>query len=199
MEFKNLFSDERAVSPVIGVILMVAITVILAAVIGTFVLGLGDQVQNTTPSASFGFDQASVSGDDGTDASNPDIEITTVTVSHESGNTLSESNIRVTANGHPTYDIDADTDDAADTAASESWGSDSEISAGDSYRVALYDSSSDGTALSDGEELTYSDEGSDPTIDASGANFLSSGDTIRIIYDNPDSDSTSTLGTFEVQ
>ncbi|WP_435118919.1 type IV pilin [Halolamina sp. C58] len=32
-------------SPVIGVILMVAITVILAAVIGTFVLGLGDSLQ----------------------------------------------------------------------------------------------------------------------------------------------------------
>lgn len=38
---------SRAVSPVIGVILMVAITVILAAVIGTFVLNLGDnQEQN---------------------------------------------------------------------------------------------------------------------------------------------------------
>jgi flagellin-like protein len=36
---------DRAVSPVIGVILMVAITVILAAVIGTFVLGLGDSLQ----------------------------------------------------------------------------------------------------------------------------------------------------------
>ena len=36
--------DDDAVSPVIGVILMVAITVILAAVIGTFVLGLGDNV-----------------------------------------------------------------------------------------------------------------------------------------------------------
>jgi flagellin-like protein len=37
--------DDRAVSPVIGVILMVAITVILAAVIGTFVLNLGGSVQ----------------------------------------------------------------------------------------------------------------------------------------------------------
>lgn len=35
--------DDRGVSPVIGVILMVAITVILAAVIASFVLGLGDQ------------------------------------------------------------------------------------------------------------------------------------------------------------
>ena len=34
--------EERAVSPVIGVILMVAITVILAAVIAAFVLDIGD-------------------------------------------------------------------------------------------------------------------------------------------------------------
>ena len=44
MLVKQLLSDDKAVSPVIGVILMVAITVILAAVIGTFVLGLGESV-----------------------------------------------------------------------------------------------------------------------------------------------------------
>lgn len=55
MQLEHLFDDDRAVSPVIGVILMVAITVILAAVIGTFVLGLGNQVQNTAPQASFAF------------------------------------------------------------------------------------------------------------------------------------------------
>lgn len=36
---------DRAVSPIIGIILMVAITVILAAVVGTFVLDFGDSVQ----------------------------------------------------------------------------------------------------------------------------------------------------------
>ncbi|MEM3505504.1 MAG: type IV pilin N-terminal domain-containing protein [Archaeoglobaceae archaeon] len=36
--------DEKGVSPVIGVILMVAITVILAAVIASFVFGLGGTV-----------------------------------------------------------------------------------------------------------------------------------------------------------
>jgi len=56
MNFKQFVTDDDAVSPVIGVILMVAITVILAAVIGTFVLGLGDQVSNTSPQASFTFD-----------------------------------------------------------------------------------------------------------------------------------------------
>ena len=54
--------DERAVSPVIGVILMVAITVILAAVIGAFVLQLGDSVSQTAPQASIGVD--SITADD---------------------------------------------------------------------------------------------------------------------------------------
>lgn len=39
--------DEKAVSPVIGVILMVAITVILAAVIASFVFGMGSSVKKT--------------------------------------------------------------------------------------------------------------------------------------------------------
>jgi len=46
--------DERAVSPVIGVILMVAITVILAAVIAAFVLDIGPG--ETDPSATFDAD-----------------------------------------------------------------------------------------------------------------------------------------------
>ena len=44
---------DRGVSPVIGVILMVAITVILAAVIASFVLGLGDQTNETAPNVNF--------------------------------------------------------------------------------------------------------------------------------------------------
>ena len=42
----NSYKDklERGVSPVVGVILMVAVTVILAAVIGSFVLNLGGSV-----------------------------------------------------------------------------------------------------------------------------------------------------------
>ena len=40
-------SKEDAVSPVIGVILMVAITVILAAVIAAFVFGMAGSVQKT--------------------------------------------------------------------------------------------------------------------------------------------------------
>ena len=52
MQIRQLFEDDNAVSPVIGVILMVAITVILAAVIASFVLGLGDQAGDQAPQAS---------------------------------------------------------------------------------------------------------------------------------------------------
>ncbi|MDS0475280.1 type IV pilin N-terminal domain-containing protein [Natrinema sp. 1APR25-10V2] len=50
----NSDGNERAVSPVIGVILMVAITVILAAVIAAFVLDLG-QGQSASASAGVEF------------------------------------------------------------------------------------------------------------------------------------------------
>ena len=41
MDFKKIFRNDKAVSPVIGVVLMVAITVILAAAIGSSVFGQG--------------------------------------------------------------------------------------------------------------------------------------------------------------
>jgi flagellin-like protein len=49
----RIFSkDEEAVSPVIGVILMVAITVILAAVIAAFVFGMGGSLKEAPPTVS---------------------------------------------------------------------------------------------------------------------------------------------------
>jgi flagellin-like protein len=45
MKANRKFTDEEAVSPVIGVILMVAITVILAAVIAAFVFGMGSSLK----------------------------------------------------------------------------------------------------------------------------------------------------------
>lgn len=56
MKFRQ---NEEAVSPVIGVILMVAITVILAAVIAAFVFGMG--TPQKTPQASLVVSSASAS------------------------------------------------------------------------------------------------------------------------------------------
>ena len=69
MQLKKLFKDDDAVSPVIGVILMVAITVILAAVIASFVLGLGDAADEVQPNTNFALDDVSVVDDGGNDES----------------------------------------------------------------------------------------------------------------------------------
>jgi flagellin-like protein len=67
--------NELAVSPVIGVILMVAITVILAAVIAAFVFGLGGQ-QAAAPTASI------------VAANNPDTTSIDLKIQHKGGDTL---------------------------------------------------------------------------------------------------------------
>lgn len=63
MEGKQLVHDGDAVSPVVGVILMVAVTVILAAVAGSFVLGLGEETRGAPPQAGFEFEYADDNGD----------------------------------------------------------------------------------------------------------------------------------------
>jgi flagellin-like protein len=91
MELKNLIQDEDAVSPVIGVILMVAITVILAAVIGTFVLGLGDQVQSSAPNSNFQFEYTE--GADGFVSGDADAD--EVSITHNGGQDVDRSNLEV--------------------------------------------------------------------------------------------------------
>jgi flagellin-like protein len=94
MKVKQLFTDDDAVSPVIGVILMVAITVILAAVIATFVLGLGESVSDTAPQASFNADydeSASGSDDLGTTVGDG-----LLTLTHSGGDELEAGNLFVT-------------------------------------------------------------------------------------------------------
>jgi len=163
MDLKNLFNDDRAVSPVIGVILMVAITVILAAVIGTFVLGLGDQVQSTTPQAQFGFETSNLGdNDDDNDA---------VTVTHESGDSIEKNSLTISIGGQAYLDsgtVDQDPDSSGtDISVTDNF--DSTVSAGQTF-----------------------------TVDENSANNDFSGDTtVRVIYNNPDSDSSSTLAKSE--
>jgi flagellin-like protein len=85
MRLQKLFKDDDAVSPVIGVILMVAITVILAAVIASFVLGLGDQAGNVAPQASLSTEYDSTE--------------TNLTITHESGNPIVSDQIRLRGTG----------------------------------------------------------------------------------------------------
>ena len=70
MKLRALYTEDRAVSPVVGVALLIAIAVILAAVIGAVVLGLGTGGVDTP--------QAQLQGDYDEDAQ-------TLNVSHNGG------------------------------------------------------------------------------------------------------------------
>jgi flagellin-like protein len=123
MQLDALIRDDDAVSPVIGVILMVAITVILAAVIGTFVLGLTGTVQRT-PQAGFTFDET---------GTNENIDVT-----HDGGDPVDAANVEIVdSEGTGPY---CTTNGNADT----EWPG-TELSAGDSCLVDGLGGSADGT------------------------------------------------------
>ena len=126
MKLSNLFNDDKAVSPVIGVILMVAITVILAAVIGTFVLGLGDSISDTTPSAS-------ISGEIDSDGN--------ATFTHQSGQNIDVDNLRI-----------SDTDGTFEENSLFVTGEDDRFSSGD--RATVENSVENSTAVSEGGSET---------------------------------------------
>jgi len=144
MNIKNLFADDNAVSPVIGVILMVAITVILAAVIASFVLGLGDQ-NNPAPTADFDFnwDNGTATADDGD-----------LTITHNDGDELDATSVYVRGD----------------------FGN-----SGDDWQTL---SSSSPSTIAAGESITI-------------GGSMASDYTIRVVWEDPDSDSTSTLNTDE--
>lgn len=97
---------------------MVAITVILAAVIGSFVLGLGKNINQTAPTATIDFSQTAAN-----DA--------TVTLSHDGGDSLKKSEISFQLDDNNGDDGSGLTKTAGDWAAG-----DSEITAGESVTVS---------------------------------------------------------------
>ncbi|WP_436927107.1 type IV pilin [Halosimplex amylolyticum] len=120
MQIKQLLKEDDAVSPVIGVILMVAITVILAAVIASFVLGMGQQ-NDPTPTATIGMDYEEQDTDEGL-----------LTLSHESGETIKSDNLYVRGSNllSTNEDWDGDGSGDADTISEGSWASTSAYSPG---------------------------------------------------------------------
>jgi flagellin-like protein len=166
MNLKRLFNDDDAVSPVIGVILMVAITVILAAVIASFVLGLGDQ-NNPAPTVDFDFEYDSGYGD-----SNSGL----VTVSHGDGDEVITDNLFI--RGEQIRD---------ETKASNSDPLD-------------FTNLQSGTVTINSDDTTPGDYSSGDAVKAGkDANVIvgNSPDeyVIRLVWEDPDSDQTSTLDT----
>lgn len=123
MHLKSIIDDDNAVSPVIGVILMVAITVILAAVIATFVLGLGEQINDSAPQAGFS-GQYDGPPEDGVDE---------LRITHDGGETIEAGNLYIRGD----FGSGGTPDSAGTWADFSSAGPDSQVAAGNSATVSV--------------------------------------------------------------
>ena len=155
---KPFNSDDRAVSPVIGVILMVAITVILAAVIGTFVLGLGDSLGDNQPTAQLNAELNSTGG---------------VTVGHNGGDSLESDSFRfiLNANGSSVQsDVYGERFSVGDeVSGNAAEGDDTTVSPGDDVRLRIVHESSDSVLL----DRTFEYSGTQFTFDSTESFTLS--------------------------
>jgi flagellin-like protein len=172
MQFTNLLGDDDAVSPVIGVILMVAITVILAAVIGTFVLGLGDQVSDSAPQASFNFDFQN-----GTSA----------TVTHDGGDAVDDNSLSVLVAGTTVYEGDGSTGD------DETQFEDTTVCGG-----ANFGDTADPSTSNDGWGGSSDDVTAGATLELTDGNGNScDGEDIRVVWSSSSGGDTATLAQAE--
>jgi|AntRauTorcE11898_2_1112593.scaffolds.fasta_scaffold02840_8 flagellin-like protein len=124
MDLPKLQNDERAVSPVVGVALLIAITVILAAVIGGVVLGLGTSSVDA-PQASLQFEYNDTADE--------------LTVSHKGGEKLKSDNLAVRGNATFTF--------SSDLAAGQSRTIPATLSDGDEVSIVWQDPNSNEEAV----------------------------------------------------
>jgi len=168
MQVRKLLSDDDAVSPVIGVILMVAITVILAAVIATFVLGLGEQVSSTSPQASFSFQfEEQNDGEDGT-----------LTITHDGGDRIKVTELILRGRNGSNAVNNYNYDDQWDAVVNDNIGSGYSAASDGSMSETIGDT----TAVTGGDYIEF-DIGTDGEI--------------RLVWDSADGGSSATLGTWE--
>jgi len=171
MQVRQLLNDDDAVSPVIGVILMVAITVILAAVIASFVLGLGGN-QQATPTASFTFDYTQNQDPDAVS----DQDKNYLDVTHDGGDTIRANELYMRGSNFANVDLD---DSASDVSASET-----------------YNDEGNGPGAQWNPAETSTTKGDESAV-AAGDNIVVQADTdydIRVVWQPGGGDTSATLG-----
>jgi FlaG/FlaF family flagellin (archaellin) len=147
--------------------------VILAAVIATFVLGLGDNLSNTAPQASFSFDYT-----ENAPASDDSLEVT-----HDGGDSIEAARINATVSGALNNNPSGGTGPAI-FGASTSTSGDGDLFTGGTVNAGTTDTLSKGDFHASGGS-------------ALGNNLDLSEATIRVVFSGESGDSSATLGRWE--
>lgn len=126
-KIQHIFGEDRAVSPVVGVALLIAMTVILAAIIAAVVLGLGSNPAES-PQATFDFDF--------------DEDVNELNITHSGGDTLDADEIRIIVNGAE--------ESVSELGVGDEWTVGDELTvtanSGDTVRIVWHDSDSSTTS-----------------------------------------------------
>jgi len=134
MDVLALWTEDDAVSSVLGVVLMVAITIILAVVVGVFVLGIGQSLTSPTPDVTFDY-STDVNEDPSTKSS--------VTILHAGGDALQSNNLEVAIGGETAWAAGSDSSPYSDTT---NWPE--QVTGGDRLRIE-----DGGSTIKGGEEV----------------------------------------------
>ncbi|UIO99417.1 type IV pilin N-terminal domain-containing protein [Halobaculum sp. CBA1158] len=138
-------SDERAASSVIGVVILVAVTVILAGTASVYVLGIANSVQEPPPSSSFEFDYSQEGDTASYLPGDPDRGSDNLSVSFVGGETIRADRINVTVTGAKEIDQNGNvigtdlTFEPNYAGGGNLFGNTGEVSAGDSYTISDLD------------------------------------------------------------
>ncbi|WEL16748.1 Pilin/Flagellin, FlaG/FlaF family [Halorhabdus sp. SVX81] len=172
MDLKSLLDDDTGVSPVIGVILMVAITVILAAVIATFVMNMGPN-EETAPTASW-------------DVTN---ESSHILIDHTGGGGAEASKLSVVVS----YDgLSSPSQETFELTGSNGFGSDVTLNASSSFRI--YNTSDAWNSGLSGTITPYAEmDSAGSSADYKTANVAS----VELIWEAENSDTSEVLTTWE--
>jgi len=211
---KNLgavIADEQGVSPVIGVILMVAVTVIVAAVIGASALGMSDSVSETPPRVSFDVSQETKTY---SNYLNQELEGKTVIISHEGGESFSDETVDITVNGENAYGYDNERDYSSknDAGVATIW-EETRLATNDNAKTVTAGETVSVMAATDeydfenehNKDIVYREKYDVRIYERSSSDylaedvFLEKGDIVRIVWQEPGSDQSTELLEYEVE
>jgi FlaG/FlaF family flagellin (archaellin) len=186
MKLKRFLTAEDAVSSVIATILMIAIVVVLASIISTYVLGMAEEIRDPAPQATFEKTQTGATAEltgGGT------VSVTNVTLTHKAGDTLEAGTVEMTVNGKPAIGF-SDTSSSTVVVPYQS----GEITASDSATVAFY---ADGSGTPTHGDTIEDNSGLETGSGVSLAK-IGSGDVVRIRWTSSDGDRSAFLTRYEV-
>ena len=187
----RLDADSRGVTSVLGTVLMVGVTVLLAAAVGGATLVVADKVQNPPPAVTIETDQrvGVVVETNGFNGTAPSAQANrSVTFAHIGGASVDPDRLSVTVNGYPAYDVFDPANPGYATVARAP--ARSRFGAGTRLRVVVYGRVyTDGSESPSGLPSFFHNSGTlkrsldDPN--AHRANELRPGDTVRLVWTSP--------------